>query len=485
MDYDDVEALRQSSAAWRLLRADHAVLIVSFLGRVYVDDNTGPLLFTDLSDRLDDTLYALNERLGAGTFPRRARDYLDDWAAEGSGWLRKYYPAGSSEAHLDATPALGRAVAWVRTLPQRGFVGTESRLTTALDLLRQIAFGAETDVEARLRELYRRRAELDDDIARLRTGEVAVMDPSAIRDRYQQFVATALSLLGDFREVEERFRGLDRAVRERVATWDGAKAGLLDDVLGARDAIGESDEGRSFQAFYDFLMARSRQEEFSSLLAVVHSLAEINEADPRVRQVHFDWLAAGNRTQATVRLLSEQLRRFLDDRAWLENRRVMDILRSIESSAVAVRHHPGGAPSTDLDELAPTVTLPFERPLYTPHRPLELDTEPAPVGEEQLDVAALFDQTYVDASRLSAQVRRSLAQRGHVGLSEVLRDEPLEHGLAELVGYFALDDTAFEAVIDETTRDDVRWTDPDGRRRLAHVPRLTFLRRTPREVSAP
>jgi len=310
------------------------------------------------------------------------------------------------------------------------------------------------------------------------------MDPSAIRDRYQQFVATAFSLLADFREVEDRFRTLDREVRERVATWSGAKAGLLDEVLGTRDAIGESDEGRSFKAFYDFLMTRSRQEELSQLLATVHSLDAVGEADPRVRHVHFDWLAAGNRTQSTVRLLSEQLRRFLDERAWLENRRVMDILRSIEATALAVRSKGRDAPGTGLDDLAPTIVLPFERPLYMPRQPLELDSAPAPRGDEQLDVAALFEQTYVDTAKLSAHVRRSLAQRGQVGLSDVVEAEPLQQGLAELVGYYSLADPAFEAIVDEAVREDIGWTDTDGRHRVAHVPRLTFLRRHLAEVGS-
>jgi Protein of unknown function (DUF3375) len=35
VDHDDVVALRQHSAAWRLLRADSAPLIISFLDDVF------------------------------------------------------------------------------------------------------------------------------------------------------------------------------------------------------------------------------------------------------------------------------------------------------------------------------------------------------------------------------------------------------------------------------------------------------------------
>jgi len=40
--------------------------------------------------------------------------------------------------------------------------------------------------------------------------------------------------------------------------------------------------------------------------------------------------------------LSQQLRRFLDDQAWLGNRRIMDILHEIEAKALTVREIPPG-----------------------------------------------------------------------------------------------------------------------------------------------
>lgn len=476
VDYDVIEGLRQDSAAWRLLRADHAALVVFFLGRVFVDENVRSVLFAALAERLDETLYGLNEQLGEGAFPRSAKAYLDDWSAPSAGWLRKYYPPGSADAHLDATPALERAVGWVRSLPQRSFVGTESRLNSAFDLLRQIAFGGETDRDIRLEELYRRRADLDEEISALNQGLVEIMDATAIRDRYQQFVMTSTGLLSDFREVEDNFRVLDRRLRERVATWAGSKGDLLDDVLGDRGAIAESDQGRSFHAFYDFLLIRSRQEEFANLLARVHALDAIEEVDPRIRRVHYDWLDAGERTQATVRLLSEQLRRFLDDRAWLENRRVMDVLRSIESHSLALRDHFSLAPGFDIDATSPSIALPFERPLYAPRPALALDTSPATASDAELDVSVLFEQIYVDHERLVSEVCRALSQRSQVALTEVLEAAPLERGLAELVGYFSLTDPAFQTIMDGDVRDTVCWTDEEGRVRVAQVPRLTYLR---------
>jgi Protein of unknown function (DUF3375) len=152
LEFDDVVWLRSNSRAWRLLRADNAPLVLSFLHRVFVEDNVRAIPALELASRLDDQLYALNEREPRG-FPRPTRQYLDEWASPESGWLRKYYPEGTDEPHYDATPAVERALQWVAAQRDRDFVGTESRLNTIFDLLRQIVFGTEADPAAKIDEL--------------------------------------------------------------------------------------------------------------------------------------------------------------------------------------------------------------------------------------------------------------------------------------------------------------------------------------------
>jgi hypothetical protein len=480
VEFAEIVALRRHNPAWKLLRADHAPLILSFLGKVFVSDNARSMSRADLISRLDDELYALNQQhddTHQVPYPKPAKEYLDDWAAAGNGWLRKYYPPGDDEPHYDITPSVERALSWLKSLEQRSFVGTESRLNTLFELLRQMAYGAEIDPQVRLDELHRRRDEIDTEIAEVERGNVATLDDTAQRDRYQQFTSTARELLADFREVEHNFRKLDRELRETIATWDGGKGTLLDDVLGYRDAIAESDQGKSFQAFYDFLLSQQRQREFSELLGQVQRIQAIDNPDPRMRRIHHDWLAACERTQQTVRRLSDQLRRFLDDQAWLENRRAMDLLRSIEATALKVRDH-GLPPLTfDIEGTSPTVVLPMERPLYSPSATTTIDSA-IEVGVDDIDSSALFEQVFVDRARLSATVRKALQTAGQVRLADVVDDHPLEQGLAELVAYLSLSDDGFDVIFDEQSRDQVRWDDDDGTTRVATVPRVTFVRET-------
>ena len=250
LDYFDLDALRTRHPAWRLLRSDHAALIVGFLHRAFVVPNVRAMGAADLTESLEDELFALRARLEPDAFPKSAQEYLNDWTGPEKGWLRKYYRQGSDEAQFDLTPPTEKAITWINTLGERGFVGTESRLLTLFELLQQMSEGSEADPTKRIADLTKRRDELNAEIARAMAGEVPILDDTAIKDRFQQFMQLARELLADFREVEHNFRLLDRRVRERIALWDGSKGALLEEIIGERDAIADSDQGKSFRAFW-------------------------------------------------------------------------------------------------------------------------------------------------------------------------------------------------------------------------------------------
>ncbi len=478
LDYGTLALLRQNHPAWRLLRAQHAPLVASFLQRVFVEPNVRNLAQADLVEALEDELFALREQRGAETFPNAAQDYLNDWAENDKGWLRKFYPDGTDEPHFDLTPATEKALAWLEGLTERAFVGTESRLLTLFALLRQMHEGSQADPEVRIADLRKRRDEIDAEIARILAGEVTLLDDTALKDRFQQFLQLARELLADFREVEYNFRMLDRRVRERIALWEGAKGALLEEIMGERDAIADSDQGKSFRAFWDFLMSQSRQEELSRLLEQILILPPIMDMHPdaRLQRVHYDWLEAGEHTQRTVARLSEQLRRFLDDQAWLENRRIMDILHSIENRALALREaRPPGA-FMPLAETSATVELPMERPLYQPpFKPL-IAGMVVDDGDADVDTAALYAQVVVDRAELARNIRQALQERSQVTLGEVVARHPLRHGLAELVTYLQLAGEGPKTAVDEDTQEQVSWTTDTGVTRRATLPRIILLR---------
>lgn len=490
MDHATLTTLRDRHPAWRLMASPHAPLVASFLHRVFVAPNVRVMSEAGLSEALEDELFALRELLGGEVYPKKPQEYLSDWAAPDKGWLRKFYKPGTDEAQFDLTPATEKAIAWLLSLTERPFIGTESRLLTLFALLEQISAGTEADPVKRVEDLRKKRDEIDAEIARVLAGYVPILDETAVKDRFLQFQQLARELLADFREVEHNFRQLDRKVREKIALWEGAKGALLDEIMGERDAIGDSDQGRSFRAFWDFLMSSRRQEELSERLDQVLALPAVAalKPEPRTRRVHHDWLEAGEHTQRTVAQLSQQLRRFLDDRAFLENRRILDLLHGIESKALALRECQPAEGMMAMASMGADIELPLERPLFAPSVKPRFAELALDEGEDDVDTARLFDQIVVDKARLRAALQRALRHQPQIVLRDFLEAEPLQQGLAELVAYLELAHAeagsnvfdSLRAVVDEAVEEPIRWQASNSRgepvERCARLPRVIFTR---------
>jgi len=478
MDHATLEALKRGHPGWGLLASPHATMVVGFLHATFIQPNVRTMSQQELVARLDDWLYQIRLREGADVYPRTAAQYLDTWADAEHAWLRKYYPPDGDEPCFDLTPATEKAIDWLASLEQRQFVGTESRLMMVFELLRQMTEGTEVDPAARIAELERRRAQIDAEIESVRSGEVSLMDAPQVKDRFQQMAATARGLLSDFREVEENFRKLDREIRERIATWEGSKGLLLDDIFGARDAIRDSDQGASFRAFWDLLMSPERQDELSSMLVKVFALPAVRELEPdrRLLRVHHDWLEAGEVAQRTVARVSGQLRRYLDDQAWLENRRIMQLIRRVEHHAVALRNEPMDDFTIALDDSAPTIELPLERPLFKPPHKARIASVVVSDGTADISADALFDQVHVDKTELRTRIRKMLQTRPHVSLGDLVDAHPLQHGLAEVVAYMSLASDDAKAVIDDARSQTLVWHDPARGERRATLPLILFTR---------
>ena len=462
------------------MTSDTGPLIIGFFDTVFREASIRQMSEYELVLKLDDYIYELTGGSEGSPFPRSAKDYLDDWTGGEKGWLRKFYPAGSDIAHYELTAGSEKVLQWIDSLASRRFIGTESRLQTCFDLLRQIVQGVETNTEVRIGELQERKRQIEREIAQIEGGDIPMMDQRQIRERFMQFKQIARDLRSDFTAVEGNFRELDREIREEIALFDGNKGELLDQFFGDHDKISNSDEGQSFRSFWDFIMSPDSQEELSSQLDRVFSLEELGDlrTDTTLRRIHFDWIEAGEKTQRTVARLSGQLRRFLDDRVILENRRISEILDSIEKKAFIVQDQIPTSDWMEVEESKVRLNLPMEQPLYSPPLVQDLVSMIEVEDEEDIDTSALFNLVYIDRERLSRNIKEALQHRAQIRLDELLELHPIEQGLAELLTYLHIAEGESFASVSEDIKDSISWQGRGERMRKARVPRVLFTRRS-------
>ena len=478
MDFYAINALRENHAGWSLLRAQNAPLAVSFFIKAFTGPNQRDIGRQELIDHLDDVLFGLREVFGEDKFPRPAGEYLDEWAAPERAWLRKYYVPGQDEPRYDLTAAAEDVVRWVESLSGRDFVATQSRLTSIFAVLKALVQQSETDPEVRLAELQRQRDGIDAEMQRIRDGNIRVMTAPEALDHFQQLTTLAKDLLSDFREVEQNFRKLDRQVREQIATWDGTQGELLASIFANQQDISGSLQGRTFQGFWDYLMSPQLRTELRDLLqraTQIDALAKLDNLHA-VTNLHQDWLPAVEQTQATVRQLSQQMRRLLDDKVFLENKRIMQLVRSIESGALGTREVPPSGIFMEVAAPSVDVALPFERPLYEPSRRIMVDDIIVAANDTEVDAGALFSQFHVDTERLKSNIDDVLAGAEQATLGEVAAAHPLSQGLAEIVAYYQLATESDWASINPDESQQLSWQLPDGSIREATVEQIIFVR---------
>ena len=74
LDFATLSTLRKTHPAWRLLMADHAPLIASFLNRVFISPNVRVMARDELIAKLEDELYHLRRSRVTGPFPAMRRN---------------------------------------------------------------------------------------------------------------------------------------------------------------------------------------------------------------------------------------------------------------------------------------------------------------------------------------------------------------------------------------------------------------------------
>lgn len=478
VDQRALEYQREQHPAWRLLAASDAPFVIAFLYHVFIVPNARGVGFNDLRARLEEALRVA--RMTGNGPVRSAAEYLELWTDEQHRWLRKYPPPGSDEFCFDLMPHSEAAIRWVVGLTERRTtVSTESKLLTVVDLLRQLDHGIEANPEVRLQELERQRDAIEAEIKDVRAGRVQPLDPAIVQDRFSQLQEAALAVMSDFRILEQSFRDLDRSIRSQVTTWDGPKGQLLSSIFGEKDHIRSSAQGRSFQAFWEFLMQPALQDELAIRLERVtaHPAVKALAPDPRFARIYRDWVTAGEVTQREGVRISAQLRRFLDSRDSVEIRRITQVIRRIEQHAVAMADGP--MPEDDFMEMAetsPAIRLPLERPLYRPRFQAVFDDTVATLGDGDAPLDALLGLVHVDVERLKSNVAAVLGPRSQVSLAEVVAAHPLEQGLAELLTYLSLATETGGLIVRDGIREQVKWVAAGGVERTCEIPQVLFLR---------
>ncbi|ETX01199.1 MAG: hypothetical protein ETSY1_08330 [Candidatus Entotheonella factor] len=489
MTHDELQATFKQAYSVKLLVSPNASLILSFLYAQFKQPGRVVIAHHELREALEDQLLALRTQ-DARRYPSDAQSYLRQWCDEDHRFLRKYFAVGQDDPVYELTSHTERAIEWMISLHKTDFIGTESRFLRILDLLKEIVINCTPDVAVRLQYLEAQRAMIDAQIDALNTAveaaeddepDISLYSETQVKERLFEASDGARRLLADFREVEENFRAIARSVHEQQFRLGTRKGEILRYFLNAEDAIKESDQGRSFYAFWQFLMSQSQQDELREWLDTIEAMPAFeidSEQPPVLRHLKRYLLEAGTQVVASNRRLIQQLRQVLDEQQAGQMQRVHDLITDIGKLALELSpDFPEDEAFIDL-EGAPGVEMPLERQLWEPPVTSRFDHRPLAQGEANLaeaDLQALSNQVYVNEQQLRRNIDTLLKRSQSVTLADVVKSYPIERGLTEVITYLSIAAKSRQHRIDTDVHDTIAVGQQAEVRDMT-LPRIVFAR---------
>jgi hypothetical protein len=474
MTYDYLKALKSSKSALRLIGSEHFAMILSWIYALFVARNRRRVEHGEVLQSLEEHLYDLNGRYD-NPFPQTAKHYLDRFVRVEYGYLRRYYE--NEELFYEPTPDTYRVLEFVESLQRREFVGSGTKFSLIFELLQKLEYEALMDSSERLKAIDAQIERLEAERELIGSGEGEATDETQIREIVAEVITLSRRLLYDFSDIEYNFRALNRETKEKIAGSFAAKSEVLDFVFDSEEAIRNSDQGKSFFAFWELLTSEKNEklEELGEKLYEIEAVAEADR-DRRLANFKYDLVLSAHQVQIVVNRLIEQLRRFIDERAWLENRRVLELVGSIEKRALAMRELPKEREFMSVARPGIELALPLGRHMYEVR---EEGSFRAELKKQRVDIDirdALFDRYWVDETQLHRNIVELLQHHSQISLKEIVDVYPVRKGVAEIVGYLSLATTLSIGYINESAKEELEVEDVDGGELLVRVPKILFIR---------
>lgn len=438
MEFHEIKLLLDQTAV-RILQGPNAAMVLGFLHRAFKRRLRVAIDEGELQAMLETYLDDLRQA-NPGAYPVSAGDYLNRWCEDSHGFLRKYYGASGQEPLYELTSGSEKALVWLESLRQTGFVGTESRLQSIFNGLEEILKFASGDAEERIGRLLDESARIIAEVDRIRaTGEVKTFTPVEINERFALILATARELVGDFRLVEDNFKRIARDIAERHAMPGMTKGAIVGHMLDSHESLRNSEQGQSFFAFWELLIAEDRREHFEDMLRKVLAndvLDSVFREDTLLRQLVSHLVYEGEKVVGSHQRMSVNLRRVLDTANLQERRKVLDLIREIQTLALAAKD---SVPEEDFFEIEdfPETFAGMDRLLWQAPDSTEfggsIEEADDELGLEEL--RRFRNLPHIQLNRLRKNIEACLDQREQVTLQQVIERFPPRHGMMEVIGY--------------------------------------------------
>lgn len=445
-DGNQIMETLQNSPSVELLRLRNRDIIIEFLVDTFSDQQvavSAEILQTRLADFLEFKKVEKdedNDVTAFDTYEIKAKKYIQYWTNKG---FLANYQDDQGEVYYELSSYSTKTLDWLTGLKKEEYIGAESKFRTIFSQLKEIVEYSNEDIETRLQILEEKKLEIEHQIQQIHVGEdIKVFEEFEIVPRFKQLNQLAKELLSDFKEVEVNFKEITKSIYQKHADSRLYKSDILEFAFDALDELKESQQGKSFYAFWTFLLDPDRQKEWQTLVdelfeTLEHKSIPVNDLFLRSMKKHLH--SSGQKVYKANDKMAEKLSRIIRENEDMNSLATKNTISDIKKLLIEASHQPG-SPSISFElETNADIQIPFERKLTFEQKQETIYTDIPTIAQEDvthsLQIGMLFSQMHVDRDLLRQRIEEALKEQSQTTLADVIEKYGgLERGLPYYVG---------------------------------------------------
>lgn len=289
--------------------------------------------------------------------------------------------------------------------------------------------------------------EIEQQIQRIKTGEdVKVFEEFEIVPRFNQINQSAKELLSDFKEVEDNFKEITKGIYQKHADGSLSKSDILEFTFDALDTLKESQQGKSFYAFWSFILNPDLQIKWDSLTKELYKTLEeksIPVSDPFLKGMKKHLHGAGQKVYKANDKMAEKLSRIIRENESSKSEATKTIIQEIKKQLVEISKIKKKPEISFELETEVGISITFERKLTTEQsEDINYKNKPRIADEDitsSIHLVKLFSQSNIDKELLRKRIKDILKEKSQATLLDVVDNYGgLDKGLPELFGYIGI-----------------------------------------------
>ena len=449
MDINQLVQTLNNSPSVKLLKMRSAEFFLAFVTSVFDEqmaigeEKLQMLLENRLDNQREDiTDEDINiETLGESN-ETKAKRLIKEWTDKG---LFANYQNEDGEIIYELSSHTSKVIDWVTSLKKEEYIGTESKFKTLFSQLKDLVEFSNEDREKRLELLRQKKEDIERQIESLEMGEeIEVYEDYQIEPRHNSLNNLAKELLSDFKEVDDNFKKIIKQIYKRQTENEGKKD-ILNYIFDAYAELKDSQQGKSFYAFWEFLLFSELQKEWDELTDLLYKTLDkrnIDSKDKFLKEMKKHLFDAGEKVSKTNDRMSEKLSLIIRNNGNSDTQATKQVINDIKKMLLNTAQNKERN-NTSLNYEVIELKLPTERQLnLTPKQEVEYNNIPT---EADLDINELerIDKLYnyhqIDRRILRKRIDIILRENTQTTLAEVIeQNNGIEKGLSELFGYIAI-----------------------------------------------